>query len=85
MITIDKLKIFIKYNGDADIWARSGGQQHVITGEEWNLIDSLLQDFTIIKNGYASNDFISDFNEKIEKNCDTVETIALLKSLSNGR
>jgi hypothetical protein len=81
MITIKKLKIFSKYNGDVDMWARLGNKSD-IKGEEWSLIDSLIQDLVIIKNGQASQDYIETVNERLLNNLDSGEAIDFLKSLA---
>jgi hypothetical protein len=80
MITISKLKVFARYGGDCDMWSRSNEYSN-LTDTEWYLIDSLLQDITIIKNGQASVSYINAFNEKLSENTDGKETIDFLISL----
>lgn len=64
------------------MYARLGKQstEH-ISGTEWSLIDSLIQDLIIAKNGHLSQDYIVKLNERIVQNLDSDETINYLKSL----
>lgn len=63
MITTDKLKIFDKYKGDNDAFARVGRETEktILTDSEWHLINSFKQDIELINKGLSS----SDFNSKI--------------------
>jgi hypothetical protein len=80
MITFEQLKVYSKFGGDGDMIARIGNQ--LLTGEEWILITNLLQDLTIINNGYASEDFIAQLNRKLSEGFDNNETIKFLKTLA---
>jgi hypothetical protein len=84
MITQDKIKIYTKYGGDIDNWARSGSKKEklVMNDNDWYLIDSLIQDLTLIKNGLAALSFHSDVNYKLKENCDSEETIQMLKAMT---
>ena len=59
MITIEKLNIYIYFNGDVDRWASRGTkkQKMIMSDADWALIDSLIQDFILIKRGLVSPDF----------------------------
>ena len=86
MITLDKAKLFARFNGDGDMYYRLNDPlNRIITGEEWSFIDSFLQDYTIINNGYASKEFINNLDNKALTNCDSAETIDFLKSLVKNR
>ncbi|TGM12543.1 hypothetical protein EHQ81_01295 [Leptospira selangorensis] len=83
MITSEKLKIYIHYNGDIDLWTRiAKSKEDKIESTDWHLIDSLIQDITLVKNGLASEQFISNLKEHLLKSCDNEKTVKLLKSLS---
>ena len=82
MITIDKVKIFSKFNGDGDMWSRSDNpEDKLIDYKEWSLIDNLIQDFTIVQNGFASLEFLTAFNNNLTGNFEDQETIELFKTL----
>ncbi|MGN6180183.1 MAG: hypothetical protein ACTHNW_13430 [Mucilaginibacter sp.] len=83
MITLEKAQIYARFNGDADMYQRiNNSPDKLFLNGDWGLIDSLRQDYIIIKNGNASELFIEQVNEKARSNCDSVETIDLIKSLA---
>lgn len=83
MITQDKIKIYKRYNGDIDGWSRNGSKKEkfVMTDDDWYIIDGLIQDFTLVKNGLTSLTFNNDLNNKLKENCDNEETIQALKAI----
>ncbi|MDB5112573.1 MAG: hypothetical protein JWR67_3687 [Mucilaginibacter sp.] len=84
MITLKKLKVFHKYRGDVDMWARSNRKsEEIITDTDWHLIDSFLQDFKLINNNSVSSEYVVNFNRRLLENFDTDETIKFLKTLLN--
>ncbi len=83
MITLEKVKIYASFNGDGDLYFQSKHSQPLIFGgNEWGLIDDLIQDYIIAKNGHASTSFIEALNEKALVICDSPETIDFLKSIA---
>lgn len=72
MITTEKLKIFDKYKGDIDAFARVGRETEktVLTDNEWQLIDSFKQDIELINKGLSSSDFNSKTIAQIKNNTD---------------
>lgn len=72
MITIEKLKIFDKYKGDIDAFARVGSEteKKVITDNEWQIIASSKQDIELINKGLSSSDFNSKTISQIKSNTD---------------
>jgi hypothetical protein len=72
MITQDKLSLYIKYNGDIDHWARNSiaKEQLIMSDADWYMIDSLLQDLYLVKQGMASAEFEKNVNNKLKENCD---------------
>lgn len=72
MITTEKLKIFDKYKGDIDAFARVGRETEktVLTDNEWQLIDSFKQDVELINKGLSSSDFNSKTIAQIKNNTD---------------
>jgi hypothetical protein len=82
MITKEKLNNYIFFNGDIDGWARAGthSQKEGMSDSDWFLIDNLMQDLVIAQNGNASADFCSTLEQKLADNCDSNETVKLLKN-----
>lgn len=72
MITTEKLKIFDKYKGDIDAFARIGRETEktVLTDNDWQLIDSFKQDIELINKGLSSSDFNLKTIAQIKNNTD---------------
>lgn len=72
MITTEKLKIFDKYKGDIDAFARIGRETEktVLTDNDWQLIDSFKQDIELINKGLSSSNFNSKTIAQIKNNTD---------------
>ncbi len=83
MITQDKIKIYKRYNGDIDSWARNGSKKEklVMNHDDWYIIDGLIQDFSLVKNGLTSLTFNDNLHNKLKENCDNEETIQVLKAI----
>ncbi|MFD3000355.1 hypothetical protein ACFS7Z_08290 [Pontibacter toksunensis] len=58
-ITIDKLKVYYKYHGDMDGFARSGheAEKRTIDSDDWSFIDELIQNLELINSGPISEAF----------------------------
>jgi hypothetical protein len=85
MVTLKKLKIYKSYNGDSDSWARLSSKKHLSAMEDsdWALIDSLMSTIIIVKRGYASDEIVKTMDTKLSQNCDSEETIVLLKKMAD--
>ena len=71
MITTEKLKIFDKYKGDIDAFARVGEtEKTVLTDNDWQLIASFKQHIELINKGLSSSDFNSKTIAQIKNNTD---------------
>ena len=83
MITLEQLKIYNRYDGDMDMWTRTGksSEKKLMTSDDWYLIDNLIQDIAIAKNGPASEKVISNLKNRLSENCDNADTIKQLESL----
>ena len=85
MITKEMLKIYQDFNGDIDGWARVGTplqKKKIMKDEDWSVIESLIQDISISNRGAASNTFLEVLNGKLNKFCDSAETIATLRNMA---
>jgi len=85
MITREKLKIFEKYLGDIDCWARNAKRSEIskIADEDWALIETLIQDIRLIKNNLTSTDYINRVKATLREKCDNTSTIKYLEELAN--
>jgi hypothetical protein len=59
VITQDKLRIYGKFGGDIDGFARGSkiSERESIADHDWRLIDEILQSLLIVQSGLASADF----------------------------
>lgn len=59
MITGEKLRIYEKFGGDSDGFARSAtlSERLAITDAEWHLIEEIRQSLFIVQSGLASREF----------------------------
>jgi len=83
MITKIKIKLYNKYDGDVDRWARNNSKRElsIMSDDDWFLIDGFVQDLTLVKNGLASSEFSKSLTDRLEYSCDTEETINDLKKI----
>lgn len=83
MITAEKIRIYKKYLGNIEDWDRFGKKNHKksMNYDDWVLMDSILDDLFLVKNGLASDSFQKKTYTKLEDSCDTVKTQNELISL----
>jgi len=82
MVAIEMLKMYAKYGGDADGWARMENPKFM-TDNDWGIISGLVQDWFIIKSGLASKEFIESFDKRIAASLQNDECVLYLKSIKN--
>ncbi len=67
MLKVEKVRIYEKFAGDLDAWARVSS--HVdpppIADEDWGLITELLTGLSIVASGLASSSFHSELEAKV--------------------
>lgn len=73
-ITLEHIRIYEKYNGDGKGFVRSATQIEVLImrPQDWSLIDSLIQDIHLAKNGLISKEYI---NKLLLDNCENEAVI----------
>jgi len=83
MITLEKLKIFSRYNGDVDMWVRAGkfSEKKIMVSDDWYLIDNFIQQIGLVNKSLTSEKFKSDLNKRLMENCDSVDAIEFIKSM----
>lgn len=85
MITKDKSKIFDRYDGDIDSWARSESKKDKLnmTDSDWHIIDSLIQDLCLVRQKLSSPGFNNALDNKLKESCEDEPTIAQLKRIAD--
>ena len=86
MITQAKIKIYQKYNGDIDFFARTGlkHEKAIIVDSDWYIIDSLIQDIFLVEKGICSEEFVNNLNAKLKEYCDNNESIKMLEKIGKN-
>jgi hypothetical protein len=67
MLTPEKLRIYRRFGGDIDGWARASGlgDSSGMTDDDWSLIDELRQGLRIVSSGQASVEFASSVERRL--------------------
>ncbi|MBV4360603.1 hypothetical protein [Pinibacter aurantiacus] len=84
MITLNHIEIYKSYSGDGDGFVRftTARQKAIMDYKHWALVESLIQDIRLVKNGLASEIYMKTVNERLQENCDNEETIRELKKIA---
>ncbi|MFL5741036.1 MAG: hypothetical protein ACJ75B_12515 [Flavisolibacter sp.] len=86
MITIEKLKIFEKYRRQVDEFARFGKskEKSLMTDQDWDEIESLIQDVYLVKKGMAALEFENKLNQRLADICENQETIKRIHKIAEA-
>jgi hypothetical protein len=84
MITAEKLRIYRKFNGDVDMYARvsCGRGSQEIEDRDWSSIDEILQCLTIVHAGLASADYAAHTQAKLNALAENKEVQTQLLELA---
>jgi hypothetical protein len=79
MLTSEKVEIFKRYKGYYDGYhIQNNGKEKLILDDEWFLLNNLMQDIYLIRNGMAAKSFENKVLEQLVKNCDSEDTYNLI-------
>jgi hypothetical protein len=66
MLTFEKAKMYRRFNGDIDGFARSRVDDHSgISDEDWGLIDELRQALFLVRSGQAAPEFVASVEQRL--------------------
>jgi len=67
MLTLEKLRIYRRFGGDIDGWARTRGRGDGsgMTDDDWSLIEELRQGLRIVSSGQASAEFAGSVERRL--------------------
>jgi hypothetical protein len=87
MLTLNKIQIYSRYNGDIDSWVRNNSREELtaLTDEDWCLIDGFIQDLKLVELGLISMEYNNSLKVKLIKNCDSQETINAIIKLARKK
>jgi hypothetical protein len=71
MLTIDKLRVFLKFNWDSDLLARSGPalEKALMHGLDWGEYAALLQDLMLVSKKLVSTEYARRVHRKLVTAC----------------
>lgn len=83
MLTLDKLNIYRRFDGDLDGWVRTanGHDASGITDDDWHLIEALRQALGLIAAGQASQVFTASFESRLRDTTADEATRQALRAL----
>ena len=66
-----------------DGWGRSGSsrQKQAMTDQDWFMIESLIQDLSLVKRGLASESFQESLDNRLKAECDSETTLREIKKM----
>ncbi len=84
MITLRKVEIFKKFNGDINCFASAASLEELISisANEWFFINDLLDDLELVDTGFASDNFITNLDICLERNIESIDTLLELRMLN---
>ena len=83
MITLQHMAIYVSYMGDIDRFIRTAteSEKAIIDEKLWALIEGLMEDIALIKNGLASEDYTEDAERRLQICCHDQDVIAEMRSI----
>ena len=83
MITSEKVRLYKKYHGDIDGWARmaSNNEKSMMCDADWYEIDSFVHEYGLIKSGLASARYAEKLNNRMNAAVSDSEALTALKAL----
>lgn len=67
MLTLEKLSVYRRFNGDIDAWARTSGPADPsgMTDGDWYLVDELRQALGMVASGLAAPEFTASVERRL--------------------
>lgn len=83
MINKEQLERYGKFDGDVDKWVASQkrGVDETLNGNDWTLIDKVVQRLKLQKSGFASNDYREETERVLKKTFGDAELIKLARDM----
>ncbi len=83
LISQEQLERFAKFNGDLDKWVASQkkGMDTTLSGDDWTVIDKVLNRLRLQKNGFASNDYREETERVLKKTFQDPDLIKVARAL----
>ena len=87
MISPEKLKIYLRYEGNDDWFVRvaSPEEQEILKDNDFAAIRNLIQDIILVKNNLTSKEYAENVRKVLAENCIDSETVDFLYNKFNRR
>lgn len=84
MITIEKVRVYVKYSGQLDYWARMASEADlkILNDEDWELIQGLIDDLVLMRKVAVADDYRKRVFQRMDESCDEEGKAALLAMVS---
>ena len=84
MITLEKLKIYLRYKGDVDMFGRAGreSEKAVMSDIDFNLIQTLLQDANVLDGDLGSGQRSAEAMDNLQSSCSSDEVVDQIRQLA---
>ena len=83
MLTLESLRIYERFNGDIDGWARMKSlTDSSIAETDWHVIDTLITDLRIAASGRASPSFLRELDARLQTGIADDDARAELRALA---
>lgn len=84
MITPEKVKVYMLYEGDDDMWARAGkkSEKELFELGDWSLIEKFIQQIALVERNLTSEKFAKSLEAELRKECANDEVIEELKKIA---
>jgi hypothetical protein len=83
LISKEQLERYGKFDGDLDKWIESQkrGMDETLSGNDWTLIDKVVQRLKLQKSGFASNDYREETERVLKKTFGDIEVIKIAREM----
>ena len=83
MITLAHIKIY-KFYGDGDYFVRMSSEKEkkIMTYKDWSMIESFIQDLSLVKRGKTSDYFTKKLFDRLNECCESEQVILELEKMS---
>lgn len=80
MITEEKIRVYIHYEGNDDYFGRCASQEHkeTLSYGDWDAIHDLVQDIILVRRNLTTKEYAEEVNRKIQVNELSEEIVGLL-------
>lgn len=86
MITREKLRIFVEYNGDPDMFARVATVEECqrMNDHDWQLLEILLQDAIVLSRHLGSEHRNNQARHRLKDSCDGPEVVKEIMKIAES-